>query len=241
MCCPRKCSAVGYSFPWHQSTANTKGLAAYGLTWIAASGTKSLAEGGVQELVARELLTEEEATRIAAVRPEPQVTTPLFWILSAYTERIVNDPALNGSKKKEEERKRAQDKKGEGGGDKDKDGAKEEEAEGGRGGGASSVNRVAAKKLERVTEAVLKMRTGAMDTLTAVSSFGLQPLPIVMLMSFLIKVCTNQPTADSIWTSQLATLLSCSIVTTDSSLCIHSSLHLWCFLVVGSSTSASSA
>jgi hypothetical protein len=77
---------------------------------------------------------------------------------------------------------------------------------------------VAAKKLERVTEAVLKMRTGAMDTLTAVSSFGLQPLPIVMLMSFLIKVCTNQPTADSIGTSQLATLLSCSIVTTDSSL-----------------------
>ena len=152
---------------------NCQGLATYGLTWIAASGTKSLAEGGLEELVARQLLTEEEARRIAAVRPEPQVTTPLFWVLSAYTERIANDPALNGSEKVKNKTK-----------DGDSGGAKLDAAKGGRLGGS----RGAAKKLERVTDAVLKMRTGAMDTLTAVSSFGQQPLPLVALMSFLIKV-----------------------------------------------------
>ena len=76
------------------------------------------------------------------MHPDQQVTTPLFWIMEAYRDRLESDPAILG-------------------GD---------------------------KKMAKVTGFVMGMRTGAMDTLTAVSSFGQQPLAIVALMSALIKL-----------------------------------------------------
>jgi hypothetical protein len=126
-------------------------------------------EEAAAEMLTRGLLTEEEARNVAAVRPDQQVTTPLVWIMNAYTDRITNDPKLNGE-------------------------AAAAAAAAAKVAGAatpsssSSFQGAADKKLAKVTEFVLAMRTGAMDTLTAVSSFGAQPLPLAVLMSALIKL-----------------------------------------------------
>ena len=117
-------------------------------------------------MLTRGLLTEEEARNVAAVRPDQQVTTPLVWIMNAYTDRITNDPKLNGEAAA----------------------AAAKVAGAATPSSSSSFQGAADKKLAKVTEFVLAMRTGAMDTLTAVSSFGAQPLPLAVLMSALIKL-----------------------------------------------------
>ena len=76
------------------------------------------------------------------MHPDQQVTTPLFWIMEAYRDRLESDPAILGGE----------------------------------------------QKMAKVTAFVAGMRAGAMDTLTAVSSFGQQPLALVALMSALIKL-----------------------------------------------------